>query len=212
MNSIGAGKRIDALLDETADQGRSHTVAWRPRQLVSFGPRDTRASGYETAVMAAESHGFDTTERRFGGRAIAAHRECVSFIYTVPDPTETIASRYKRVSSAVKRATSADLCQGTLERSFCPGAYSLIGDGKVAGFAQRVRADAAAVGGVIIVQHPEPLLDVLTPVYEALDLPFDPATVGCLQEIDHTQDVEGLQSRLVDELEKLDSPRSLPPK
>ncbi|QSX00976.1 lipoate--protein ligase family protein [Haloterrigena alkaliphila] len=86
--------------------------------------------------------------------------------------------------------------RGEPEQSFCPGTHSLSfadasaregednGEGetppqrKVVGIAQRVRQDAAVVAGIVLVDNREELTGVLESVYDALDVAFDPATVG----------------------------------
>jgi octanoyl-[GcvH]:protein N-octanoyltransferase len=60
------------------------------------------------------------------------------------------------------------------------GAKRVAADGKLAGLAQRVRADAALIAGVLVVSagDPEPIARVTEPVYDALGVPFDPESVG----------------------------------
>jgi octanoyl-[GcvH]:protein N-octanoyltransferase len=50
------------------------------------------------------------------------------------------------------------------------------------GVGQRIIDGAAHVGGVIVVTGADRVRDVLVPVYRALDLPWDPATVGSLED------------------------------
>jgi lipoate-protein ligase A len=50
--------------------------------------------------------------------------------------------------------------------------------GKVAGIAQRIQSDAALVAGCVLVDDRAALVDVLDAVYEALAVPFDPASVA----------------------------------
>ena len=45
----------------------------RPGTTVAFAKRDAVAEGYEEAVRAARSHGFDATLRLAGGRAAVFH-------------------------------------------------------------------------------------------------------------------------------------------
>ncbi|ELZ40306.1 biotin/lipoate A/B protein ligase [Halorubrum californiense DSM 19288] len=106
------------------------------------------------------------------------------------------------------RELGADVVRGEPAAAFCPGDHSLrvagedsdaagpaggdTGDaatedarsvasgGKVAGLAQRVRADAALVAGVLVVSaaDTDPIARVTDRVYGALDVPFDPESVG----------------------------------
>jgi hypothetical protein len=50
--------------------------------------------------------------------------------------------------------------------------------GKVVGVAQRVAKGAAQVAGIVIVRDHAEIAAVLEPVYGALEVPFDPETVG----------------------------------
>ena len=63
---------------------------------------------------------------------------------------------------------------------YCPGDYSVNVGGrrKVAGLAQRVRGRRYLIGINLTVGDAQPLRAVLTDVYAALGLAFDPATVG----------------------------------
>lgn len=204
MTQARHDRRVNRLLDRAVEEGQPQFETWRPHPVVSFGPRDAAESGYDEAVAAATSHGYSTLERDFGGRAIAAHEGCISFIFATPDPSQSIEARYRTLSTAVIRAIgNPAISQGTLDRSFCPGAHSLIGDGKVAGFAQRVRTDAAAVGGIVIVRDHESIAQVLSSVYDALDLPFEPGTVGSLQHSGSIDTEEAFDRRLGVELAKV---------
>lgn len=203
-----SGVGVDDLVSRVASDGSARVQVWRPSRTVSFGPRDAVDAGYASAVSAARSHGFEPRERRLGGRPVAAHTGCLSFLYATPETDRSIDDRYRSVAVAVTRAVGSvdvPLERGELRDSFCPGTYSLIGDGKVAGFAQRVRADAAAVGGLLIVRDPEPLRTVLEPVYAALELPFNPATVGSLRGSGADVGVDTLGERLTHALERLGS-------
>jgi hypothetical protein len=51
----------------------------------------------------------------------------------------------------------------------------------VAGLAQRVYPRAAHVGAAIVVADEGSLRDVLLPVYDALDLRWEPATMGSVR-------------------------------
>jgi hypothetical protein len=48
----------------------------------------------------------------------------------------------------------------------------------VVGLAQRVRRDAATAAGIVVVRDAAAVAEVLGPVYAALEVPFDPASVG----------------------------------
>ena len=97
------------------------------------------------------------------------------------DPRAGLTTRYEATTERVRRALAevgVEATPGEPPDSFCPGSHSLQADGKVVGIAQRVRPDAALVAGCVVVAGRERLAAVLGPVYDALDRPFDPASVG----------------------------------
>src|SRR5205823_11429889 len=67
---------------------------------------------------------------------------------------------------------------------YCPGEYSVNARGKtkVMGVGQSLIAGAALVGGVVVVGGSVRVREVLIPVYRALQLDWDPATAGSLQD------------------------------
>ena len=69
---------------------------------------------------------------------------------------------------------------------FCPGDHSVrIGDRergmKVVGIAQRITRRATSVGGIVLVEGERELALVLGRVYNAMQLPFRPESVGSLR-------------------------------
>jgi lipoate-protein ligase A len=66
---------------------------------------------------------------------------------------------------------------------YCPGRWSVNEGGlrKLAGIGQRVIHGGAHVGTVLVAEDAESLRDVLEPVYEALELEWDPSTVGAAE-------------------------------
>ena len=167
-----------------------------PRQ-VAFGRRDAREAGFEAAKRAASEAGFRPVERDVGGRAVAYTGSTLSFGVAVPtgDGRGSIDSRYEVATETLRdalRDLGADVARGEPSAAFCPGDHSLRvgermdddGGGKIAGLAQRVRADAALVAGALVVSaaDPEPIASVTEPVYDALGVPFDPESVGSVAE------------------------------
>jgi lipoate-protein ligase A len=156
---------------------------WTPGRQVAFGRRDTREEGYERAREAAASHGFPTVERSVGGRVVAYTDSTLAFAHAVPvgDERAGLDARYEGATNAVLRALrdlGVTAWRGEPEASFCPGAHSVQRDGKLVGVAQRVRQGAALVSGIVVVDDADEIAAVLAPVYDALDLPFDPDSVG----------------------------------
>jgi len=176
-------ERTGAMLARTGETGEPAVRVWTPHRQVAFGRRDATEPGYERARSVARTQGFEPVERRVGGRAVAHTASTVAFAHAVPvaDPRAGLTTRYEATTERVRRALAevgVEATPGEPPDSFCPGSHSLQADGKVVGIAQRVRPDAALVAGCVVVAGRERLAAVLGPVYDALDRPFDPASVG----------------------------------
>lgn len=173
------------MLDRAAEGGESAVRVWRPHRQLAFGRRDSRADNYDVAKKVADACEFPPVERSVGGRAVAYTGNTVAFAKVVPlsDMRVGMDERYEGATQAVQRALwrlGVPAVRGEPEESFCPGDYSLQRDGKIVGVAQRVRKGAALVSGVVVVRDHEEIAGVLDPVYAALDLPFDPESVGSI--------------------------------
>lgn len=189
-------ERSLATLDAAAE-GERVVRAWRPAPHLAVGPRDVRETGYDEAVAAASERGLPTVERAVGGRAVVHTGATVAFTVAMPvdDLRAGLSERYDEVLDALQRACwrlGAPVQRGEPAGAFCPGGHSLQYRGKVAGVAQRVRADAALVAGVLLVADHETAADVLDPVYAALDLPFDRDAVGSLERADARADPDAV--------------------
>ena len=179
-------RRTREMVDAVADTGEPALRVWTPHRQVVFGRRDRRSDGYERARASARRRGYAVTEREVGGRAVAYTGTTVAFSLAEPvgDHRRGIQARYDRTLDTLQAALGN--CGVGSERgeppdSFCPGSHSLrTADGKVAGVAQRVRQDVAVVAGVVVVSDADVVADVLDQVYGALDVPFDPESVGAL--------------------------------
>jgi lipoate-protein ligase A len=172
-----------AMLSETGQSGLPAFRAWTPHRQLAFGRRDTHAEDYDEARRAADARGFPPLERSVGGRAVAYTGTTVAFAHAVPteDARMGLDARYDAAVTAVVRALrSVDVParRGEPDASFCPGEHSVQAHGKLCGVAQRVRRDAALVSGIVVVDDHEEIAAVLDPVYDALEVPFDPASVG----------------------------------
>ncbi|UPW02136.1 lipoate--protein ligase family protein [Halorussus gelatinilyticus] len=174
---------VAAMLERAAETGEASVRVWRPHRQLAFGRRDSRADDYEVAKKVADACDFPPVERSVGGRAVAYTGNTVAFANVVPlaDMRVGMDDRYEETTRAVQRALwrlGVPASRGEPEASFCPGDYSLQRDGKLVGVAQRVRKNAALVSGVVVVRDREEIAGVLDPVYAALDVPFDPDSVG----------------------------------
>ncbi|MDS0281955.1 lipoate--protein ligase family protein [Haloarcula onubensis] len=194
-------ERTRQMVERVADDAEPALRVWTPHRQVAFGRRDRRAEGYDRARAAASERGYVVLEREVGGRAVAYTGSTVAFALAEPTTDEDIGDRYDRVSGAVRRALAAvgvAARDGEPPDSFCPGAHSLQADGKLVGIAQRVHRDAALTAGVVVVRDHDAIGDVLAPVYEALAVPFDPASVGSVARAGG--DTAGLVDALATEL------------
>lgn len=193
-----------SMLDRTAATGEAAVRSWRPHRQLAFGRRDSRADNYDVAKRVARGCGFDPVERSVGGRAVAYTGNTVAFAHAVPleDMRVGMDDRYEEATKAVQRALwrlGVPARRGEPPESFCPGDYSLRCEGKLVGVAQRVRKGAALVSGVVVVRDHGEIAGVLDPVYAALDVPFDPDSVGSIARADGTDD-PGKVARTVEEL------------
>ncbi|HZB04800.1 MAG TPA: lipoate--protein ligase family protein [Actinomycetota bacterium] len=161
----------------------------RPGRVVAFGPRDRTAPGFGAAVEAAGRRGFGTVERLAGGRAAVFHEGTIAVSWAIPDPRarEGIRPRFEALAGIVAQALrelGVDARIGEVPGEYCPGEHSVNARGrtKLMGVGQRIVDGAAHVGGVIVVEGTEPIREVLRSVYFALDIEWDPATVGSVVE------------------------------
>lgn len=186
---------------------------YRPDDALLFSTLDVRRPGFARAVELARAAGFPPVLRLAGGHAAAFLSSAVAFAWATPDPDAAlrIESRFERLTGWIVSALSAlglDARIGALPREYCPGDFSVHvavprpGGGerriKVMGVGQRVIRGAAHVGGVVTVGDGARLRALLEPVYEALDLDFDPGTAGGLAEADDTLTPERVIEAIAD--------------
>lgn len=161
----------------------------RPAPILAFGRMDRLAPGYRDAVRAARAAGFTPVERLAGGRAAVFHEGTLSFSIATPDPNppRRTRQRFEHVAGAVAtalRRLGVEARVGEVPGEYCPGAWSVNARGttKLAGIGQRMISGGAHVGGVLVVRGSRRVRDVLVPVYEALDLEWDPETTGSVED------------------------------
>ena len=160
----------------------------RPARVVAFAKRDVLAPGYADAVAAARAAGFGSMVRLAGGRAAVFHEGTLELAHAVPDPDprRTIHHRFEATAELVARALAGlgiDARVGEVPGEYCPGRWSVNAGGarKLAGIGQRVISGGAHVGTVIVAEDAAAVREVLGAVYAALDLAWDPATVGAVE-------------------------------
>lgn len=158
---------------------------YRPDRTVAFGGADVRAPGFSDAVTAARERGYHSVQRLAGGRAAVFHEGTIAFARAVPDsdPTARTFARFEEMSGILAdalRRLGVDARVGEVPGEYCPGDYSVNAGGrtKLVGIGQRIVSRASHVGGVIVATGSADVRDVLVPVYDALELDWDPATTG----------------------------------
>ena len=187
-----------ALLRRVATGELSETLRlYRPEDVLLFSRLDAKRPGYARAVERAREAGFGTVFRLAGGHAAAFLEQSMAFAWAIPDPQANlrIHQRFEALAEIVVAALERrgrDARVGSVPGAYCPGEYSVYnaGRGKVMGVGQRVIRGAAHVGGVLTVGQSEALRDTLAPVYEALELAFDPKSAGGIADFDPSLGVE----------------------
>lgn len=195
-------ERTQTMVQRATETGEASLRVWTPHQQVAFGRRDAREEGYDRARTIAERRGYPAVEREVGGRAVAYTGSTVAFVYADPDADRTaIEARYERATDRLLAALDSlgvDAREGEPEHSFCPGTHSVQANGKIAGLAQRVRQTVAVTAGAAVVRDHEAIAAVLEPVYDALDVPFEPQTVGSVARAGGDDDPTAVCEALVD--------------
>lgn len=181
--SPGSGSALSSLLLRGMLEEDSIMI-YRPGKEVLFAGQDKNSSGFRQAVQATKDRGFLPVRRTAGGRAIAFHPECISFVWTSfpKSPLGDMDSRFKIMAEWIRdslRAFSLEAEIGEVPGEYCPGQWSVHVNGqKVAGIGQRIAPPAAQVSAIVTLGNPELQNDVLEPVYRALDLPLRGEATG----------------------------------
>jgi lipoate-protein ligase A len=161
----------------------------RPAAVVAFAKRDALAPGFPEAIAAARGAGFGSVVRLAGGRAAVFHQGTLEMAHAVadPDPRGGIHTRFRATAELIAgalRRLGVDARVGEVPGEYCPGRWSVNagGERKLAGIGQRVISGGAHVGTVIVVEDAAAVRRALGPVYTALELDWDPATVGAVSD------------------------------
>lgn len=181
---------VSRVLLTDASRGE-HTETLRltvPGSSVGFGKHDAVTAGFPAAVAAARDAGFEPFIRLAGGRAAVFHRQSVAISWVMPDtdPVVGIRARFSAVAGVLVEAFASlgiDAGIGPVPGEYCPGDFSIhVGNAKVAGIGQRLTRSAAHIGGVVVTGDGDAIRRALIPVYEALQLDWDPSTAGALSD------------------------------
>lgn len=203
------------LLREIQSGDRGPTLRlYRPDPTLAFGQRDVRLSGYEAARQAAEDRGFMPLVRRAGGRAAAYHRGSLIVDHLEPQH-EAVLGQQKRfevfadIYAKALARLGVDARIGPIPGEYCPGEHSVHGlptsasprnyPVKLVGTAQRVVAGAWLFSSVFVIEDSEPLRRVLNAVYQAMEIPMDPTTVGAASDLVATATTEAFIAALLEE-------------
>jgi lipoate-protein ligase A len=179
-----------ALLELVATGAAPETFRlYQPDDVLAFSSVDAASAGFSKAVAAARAAGFEPALRLAGGRAAVFHRETLAFAWTIPaaESRDGIHARFEQISeivAAALRRLGVDARIGEVPGEYCPGEYSVNARGarKLMGVGQRVIRGAAHVGGVIVVRDSDRVSKALGPVYDAMQLEWDPETAGSVED------------------------------
>jgi octanoyl-[GcvH]:protein N-octanoyltransferase len=181
----------------------------RPGRVVAFGRQDTVSTGYPAAIAAARATGYAAIERLAGGRAAVYTDSSLSFsrAHRDPSPRGATDARFREMAELVRdalRRLGVDARIGEVPGEYCPGEFSVNARGqrKLAGIGQRLISGAAHVGGVLIVADSGEVRRVLEPVYTALELDWDPATAGSVEDEAPGADLDSVTAALLQVLEE----------
>ncbi|MEA5455414.1 lipoate--protein ligase family protein [Sinomonas sp. JGH33] len=205
--------RAAELLDEVKRGVRGPTLRlYRPRPTMAFGQRDTHLPGFAEAEAASWARGFVPVVRKAGGRAAAYHEGTVIVDHIEPAREAMVGHRHRfevfgELYAGALRSLGVDARVGEIPGEYCPGEYSVHGVPggrsttaalvKLVGTAQRVVAGAWLFSSVFVVSDAAPVRAVLSDVYRALDLPFEPSTAGAADDLVPGLTVDDVESALL---------------
>jgi lipoate-protein ligase A len=179
----------------------------RPARELAFSKQDRAAPGFERAVRGARAAGFEPVVRLAGGRAAAFHEGTLALAWASPAerPVAGTRERFELVAgivTAALRRLDVDARVGEVPGEYCPGAWSVNARGrtKLAGIGQRLISGGAHAGAVIVVRGSELLRSALEPAYDALDLDWDPETVGSVEDESPGATLDDVEEVIVAEL------------
>jgi lipoate-protein ligase A len=182
---------VSHALVERVNEGALGPVLriYRPAPTLAFGRLDALRPGFQRAAAAAREHGFAPVVRAPGGHAVAYHDGClvVDELLAHEDPIAGMQDRFAHTGewlAEALRKVGVDARVGRVEGEFCPGEYTVSARGRVklVGTAQRVVRHASLLAASVAVTGGDALRAVLTDVYAALELDWDTATAGAIED------------------------------
>jgi octanoyl-[GcvH]:protein N-octanoyltransferase len=206
-----------ALLAEVAAGRRAPALrVFRPGPTAAFGRLDALRRGFPRACALARERGLTPVLRSVGGHAAVFDERCVVVEHVVreQDATAGLRARFEDQSRRVRDALAtlgADARIGELAGEYCPGPHSVNVGGrvKIAGIAPRMVRHGAATSAIVVAGGGADVRAAIEPIYAALELPVDLATVGALDEELPGVTVEKVVERLVQAYDVDPEPREL---
>ena len=140
--------------------------------------------------------------REGGGHAVVYDERSVVIEEWTPN-AEIVTGIQERFDAGTARIAAAlrslglDPDVGELPGEYCAGAHSLSLEGiKVAGTAQRIVRGRALFAAVVLVGGGDLIRAAVTDIYAALELDWDPATAGAIQDVAPHITVEAVEAAL----------------
>lgn len=157
----------------------------RTAPILAFGRLDKLRPGYRRAIEIAREHGYEPIERLAGGRAAVFHEGTLSLSLSTREPGAYAGTRprFEAMSGLVAdalRRLGVEGQVGEVPGEYCPGEFSVnaAGRSKIAGIGQRVITGGAHLGCVVVVRGAGRIRAVLEPIYDELEIDWNPATTG----------------------------------
>ncbi|WP_354700892.1 hypothetical protein DSM112329_01184 [Paraconexibacter sp. AEG42_29] len=160
-----------------------------PGPTMAFSRLDALRDGFPVARQAAVAYGWTPLVRLGGGHAAAYDSGAVvlELITRTVGVGTAIQERFAAgtellVAALADAGVAAEV--GELPREYCPGRWSvhLPGGPKVAGAAQRNIRGATLFAAAVVVTGGARLRKALLAVYAGLELDWDPATAGAVED------------------------------
>jgi lipoate-protein ligase A len=176
---------------------------YRPGATMAFGRLDALRPGFAAACDAARDHGFTPLVRLGGGHAAAYDDGSVVFDRVTPQATVADAIRQRFADGAAivaeaLRELGLSAAVGELPREYCAGAWSVHAGGvKLGGTAQRSARGAALLTGFVVATGSARIRAALVDVYAALELDWDPATAGAVEDVAPAVDAAAVAAALI---------------
>lgn len=202
-----------ALMDMVAEGFPYDTLRiYQPSPMLALGKLDRLSDGYDHIINYCRQINLQPVIRIAGGRAALFHerslalawarRESASQSFNIDDRLEPLNKIYIETLSSF----GIDARQGQLEGEYCPGDSTINARGqvKLIGTGQRAVSGCGHLGSVITAEDSLRIAELIEPVYQAMDHPFDRSTCGSVEEevgIDLVQLREGLISAFADQYE-----------